>query len=137
MTESATPEFQLEDDRSESMAPYQYEPLPTREHTRVLVLEPDPNDDNELPLVASLRLLDLRDEDSEPFEAISYVWGSPEKTHVIVVDGHRMPITANLWEALGQTRLYDQPRRLWADAICIDQSNDIEKGQQVAEMGQI
>lgn len=130
-------ELNSKDGRSEVVASYQYEPLPTREHTRVLALEPGPNDDSELPLVGSLKLLDLCDEDSEPFEAISYVWGPPEKTHVILLDGHPMRITASLRGALLQTRRVDQPRRLWADAICINQSDKDEKGHQVAAMGRV
>ena len=116
---------------------FQYEPLPTREHTRVLVLEPGPRCDITSPLVGSLRLLDLCDANSEPFEAISYVWGPPARTHVILVDGHPLPMTASLRDALLQTRLPDQSRTLWADAICINQSDHAEKGHQVAVMARI
>ncbi|POS71226.1 hypothetical protein DHEL01_v210379 [Diaporthe helianthi] len=123
------------------MAPYRYDidPLPPLGYIRVLVLQPGPNDDNECPLAGSLKLLAIDDADSEPFkfEAISYVWGSREKSHVILVDGQLLRITASLREALLQTRLPDRSRRLWADAICIDQSDDIEKGHQVFSMGRI
>lgn len=118
---------------------YQYEPLPSHEHTRVLVLEPGPNnsDNNVTPLVGSLRLFDLCDKTLEPFEAISYVWGPRSRTHVILIGGRPLPITASLRNALLQTRLPDRPRTLWADAICIDQSDRTEKGHQVAAMGRI
>jgi hypothetical protein len=36
-----------------------------------------------------------------------------------------------------QVRLADRPRILWADAICINQNNDAERGNQVALMGRI
>lgn len=126
-----------QDSRRQIVASYKYEPLPTREHTRVLILEPGPDDDIENPLVGSLRLLDLCDAYSEPFEAISYVWGPPARTHVILVDGHPLPITASLRGALLQTRLPDRPRTLWADAICINQWDHNEKGHQVGAMGRI
>lgn len=136
LAESKSKDGQLGFTKSET---YEYKPLPTREHTRVLVLEPGPNDsdDDGNALVGSLRLLDLCDVDSEPFEAISYVWGWPASTHSILVDGHPLGITPSLRSALLQTRLPDRSRTLWADAICIDQSDEIEKGHQVAAMGRI
>lgn len=130
-------ELHSQDGRKDIVASYQHEPLPTREHTRVLILGPGPNDDNMSPLVGSLRLLDLCDADSEPFEAISYVWGPPARTHVVLVDGHPLPITASLRGALLQTRLPDRPRTIWADAICINQWDHNEKGHQVGLMGRI
>jgi hypothetical protein len=47
------------------------------------------------------------------------------------------PITRSLWEALLQLRQKDQPRRLWIDALCIDQSDPVERGHQVAFMADI
>ncbi|KAG8162745.1 hypothetical protein KVR01_007223 [Diaporthe batatas] len=141
MAGTAEPEPNNGQSKLAVMAPYRYElvPLPTSEHTRVLVLQPGPNDDERCPLSGSLKLLDIADADSEPFkfEAISYVWGRPKKSRVIIIDGQLLRITRSLRRALLQTRLPDRPRRLWADGICINQSDDTEKGHQVAAMGRI
>jgi len=46
-------------------------------------------------------------------------------------------VTRNLHAALNRLRLPDKPRTLWVDAICIDQADVVEKGHQVALMGEI
>jgi len=69
------------------------------------------------------------------FAAISYVWGSPEKSHMISCNEMRMAITENLRVALLQVRHSTEPLTLWADGICINQDDNVEKGHQVALMG--
>lgn len=46
-------------------------------------------------------------------------------------------ITKNLDTALRHLRHKDEPRLIWIDALCIDQTNDEEKSKQVAVMGRI
>ncbi|KAI1439857.1 heterokaryon incompatibility protein-domain-containing protein [Annulohypoxylon stygium] len=114
---------------------YTYEPLPKGDYFRLLNLEPGVGDE---PLVTSIHTSELRSNSHEyHFEAISYVWGSDTKDQVITVDGSPLPITSNLRDSLRQVRLPDKPRQIWADSICIDQTNNAEKGQQVAAMGRI
>jgi hypothetical protein len=48
-----------------------------------------------------------------------------------------MKITRNLYAVLQQMRSQDTPKRFWADAVCINQSNLPEKGKQVDMMGAI
>jgi hypothetical protein len=48
-----------------------------------------------------------------------------------------MTITKGLFEALCALRQTVSTRRLWADAICINQKDDIEKGHQVKKMGKV
>ena len=71
------------------------------------------------------------------YEAISYVWGDPSQTTSILCDNHLIHITANLHGVLRQIRHASEARIVWADAICIDQANDVEKGHQVNLMGLI
>ena len=77
------------------------------------------------------------------YNAISYTWGDDAVLHEIAVelDGHVEPTTIqireNLWCCLQQLRNKDEHRLLWADAICINQNDIDEKGQQVSIMGQI
>lgn len=76
------------------------------------------------------------------FLALSYVWGHPElpegePCHSITVDGCPVEVTPNLYYALAQLSQSCRVRqgfKLWTDAICIDQENAEEKGQQIARM---
>ncbi|KAM5382992.1 hypothetical protein ACJA88_003525 [Fusarium oxysporum] len=82
-----------------------------------------------------------------PYKALSYTWGGdkhrpggPESLPRVWVDNQefdKSQLTDNLFAALRQIRQIDQDVILWADAICIDQSNDTEKGHQVNQMGAI
>lgn len=71
------------------------------------------------------------------YHAISYVWGSPNDTVFILVNGRRMKVRRNCEYALKQSAWYGGARYIWCDAICIDQTNDDEKGHQVYMMGDI
>lgn len=113
---------------------YKYEPLLRETHIRLLILNPGTGEDI---LVGSIKVVDLDDPMLDPFEAISYVWGSPEKDQAMLIDGRPLPITTSLREALLQTRLPERPRILWADSVCINQDDSIEKGHQVFAMGRI
>jgi Heterokaryon incompatibility protein (HET) len=52
------------------------------------------------------------------YEALSYVWGDPNDTRPIIVDGWEVQVTANLEPALRRLRYPDIPRVLWVDAVC-------------------
>jgi hypothetical protein len=72
-----------------------------------------------------------------PYEALSYVWGSNELVECILLDRKRLWVTDNLYSALHGLRLRDRDRFLWIDAICINQADKEEQGQQVRQMGTI
>ncbi|RKK69359.1 hypothetical protein BFJ69_g12783 [Fusarium oxysporum] len=79
-------------------------------------------------------------ENPTSYEAVSYTWakgnGKREKDHTIFI-GNRwdiLPITENCFDALQNCRLNDRDRRLWVDAICINQSNISERTHQVGMM---
>ncbi|KAK6956388.1 hypothetical protein Daesc_001665 [Daldinia eschscholtzii] len=71
------------------------------------------------------------------FEALSYVWGDVNDTLPIEVLGQEFRVTRNLESALRHLRDSDQIRRLWVDAICIDQNDNLERSHQVAMMDMI
>ena len=50
------------------------------------------------------------------------------------VEGQDFPMTGNLLGALQHLRFQDQERRLWVDALCIDQSAISERNSQVSHM---
>jgi hypothetical protein len=71
------------------------------------------------------------------FEALSYTWGDPTPCHVIKCNGHDLPIANNLHHALQYLRLADRPMSVWIDAICINQHDIAEKGEQIRHMYKI
>jgi hypothetical protein len=75
--------------------------------------------------------------DCPEYEALSYVWGDPTKTVPIAVGDESLNVTDNLKSALLHLRREFEPRVLWVDAMCIDQSNAGERAQQVGFMRDI
>lgn len=87
------------------------------------------------------------------YEALSYVWGSEEDQKSIYVrtddksndsspsssigNIRRLLVTANLHAALLHLRDGLFERIMWIDAICINQKDNVEKGQQVQFMAEI
>ncbi|KAK0745145.1 heterokaryon incompatibility protein-domain-containing protein [Apiosordaria backusii] len=71
------------------------------------------------------------------YEAISYVWGSPERERDVFINGFLFGVTKSLYEALWYLQLEDEDRVIWVDAICIDQKNEVERGHQVRHMGDV
>jgi hypothetical protein len=69
-----------------------------------------------------------------PFEAVSYVWGAPVFPQRIFCNGSAIEITQNLYDALICLRDADMARRLWVDAVCINQKDNDEKSKQIPLM---
>ncbi|KAF5658142.1 heterokaryon incompatibility protein (het-6OR allele) [Fusarium denticulatum] len=82
-------------------------------------------------------------ESGAAYEALSYTWGKPDISshrNIEIISngiGHSMSISSSLFIALRQLRRSNASRVVWADAICINQDDVKERGQQVALMGQI
>ncbi|KAF2431651.1 hypothetical protein EJ08DRAFT_669800 [Tothia fuscella] len=73
------------------------------------------------------------------YEALSYVWGTSQNpVNIGIGSGNdSLSVTQSLAIALPHLRYTDREKVLWIDAICIDQSNVQERGQQVEIMGDI
>jgi ankyrin repeat protein len=71
------------------------------------------------------------------YAALSYTWGGQLKPCEIVINGSKLAVTKNAYLALRDLRYKDKDRVLWIDTLCIDQSNDKEKGLQIQHMGSI
>jgi len=75
--------------------------------------------------------------------ALSYTWGDPKilkSIHINSVNNKNkrtFEVTVNLDTALRHIRQERNPVRIWADAICINQSDEIEKTGQVLLMRDI
>ncbi|KAG8164356.1 hypothetical protein KVR01_006274 [Diaporthe batatas] len=76
------------------------------------------------------------------YEALSYAWGFTESRNVIYVqcpdgDHRKILVTENLALALRDLRFTAARRRLWIDAICINQEDIKERSAQVQIMTSI
>jgi hypothetical protein len=77
------------------------------------------------------------------FTTISYCAGDPRNIRSVLVNGEPFNAFANLDHALRQARHFwmthraDRELLLWADQVCINQSNKSERSHQVGFMGEI
>jgi Heterokaryon incompatibility protein (HET) len=73
---------------------------------------------------------------NDNYTCLSYAWGdSPECE--IYVNGELFPVKRNLWEYLRHAREACVTQDLWIDAICVNQSSEEERADQVSIMGDI
>lgn len=70
------------------------------------------------------------------YTAISYMWGSPEDTKTITINGVPVAVGKNLTAALDRLRssLVD---KVWIDAICINQDDIDERNAQILRIRDI
>lgn len=109
-----------------------YEPIDSeRYEARVISLEPG---DDESPIRGTLTKISLLE--VPRYHALSYCWGGQATETGAVINGVQTSITRNLDQALRYARRQDI-RTVWADALCINQSDTAEKNKQVGNMGQI
>ncbi|KAF2714056.1 HET-domain-containing protein [Pleomassaria siparia CBS 279.74] len=111
--------------------PYEYHTLPDGCIRLLKILPGHWNDPLRCQLVPVVLCED------HPYEAISYTWGDSTDTSEIECDQQILTITNNLKDALFRLRAVLRERIVWADAICINQDNTVEKTQQVRLMGLI
>lgn len=134
----------------------------TESEVRLLYLYPGRFEET---LIASLVTINEAQLGSEefPYSAISYAWGTGVESEIVMIqddptlpkpdlynettDGYlttkalqyikAFKIRPNLYEALRHMRDERETITVWADAICIDQSNTKERSSQVSKMGSI
>ncbi|KAK4443436.1 heterokaryon incompatibility protein-domain-containing protein [Podospora aff. communis PSN243] len=94
-------------------------------------------------LKCDLHVVSLADDDMPQFTALSYVWGKPTLTEPILLNGQKALITPALHGALRAVKRHWRkifPHRdvasfrLWADGLCINQSDSSERNHQVQMM---
>lgn len=123
------------DKESNKSRPFYHQPLP--DPARYIRLLEITHLDPFAPIQIHCRLTFRRLHTAPRYHAISYTWGDPSATTVILLNGRRMRIRANCAAVLAQAKRHGKARFYWCDALCIDQANDSEKGHQVAMMGTV
>ncbi|KAJ4197095.1 hypothetical protein NW759_016358 [Fusarium solani] len=111
---------------------FTYTEIPQGGFFRLLKIYPGSADD---PLVCDLFVAEI--DTAPPYTALSYVWGDPTKSAEIICSDHVCHIGQSLSDGLRRMRDADEDRIAWADAICINQNDNVEKGHQVDLMGVI
>lgn len=114
-----------------------YRPLDAdRGEIRIIELLPGSFDSD---IRCHLKYTTLDSPESIPYEALSYVWGKPDFTEPLEFEGHQVLVTKNLATALRHLRpdANGSPRRIWVDAICINQNDVAERNHQVTIMKDI
>lgn len=119
------------------MEAYTWDPLPdSKTWIRILSLE---RGEVNQQLVGSLDSAIIGSE--VRYDATSYCVGPTDTHHQILLRKqdkcYALPITGSLFEMLRRFRSLTETRRLWIDAVCIDQTNNQEKGDQIMLMHKI
>ncbi|KAK3647274.1 hypothetical protein LTR56_008105 [Elasticomyces elasticus] len=81
-----------------------------------------------------LRAVRLAKRSRPIYNTVSYVWGDEKEQRTIYLDGKPSKTTASPEQVLRRLRLKSGDRILWTDALCINQSDVGERGEQVALM---
>jgi len=118
----------------DSLEEFGYPPLPpNRKQIRLLLLHSQiPFFDLKAELVCCS--LDV----APPYEAISYVWGADlRKPHPVILNNRQFYVSTNVFHILCRRSSLFRPSFLWIDSICINQSDDSERSQQVKMMRDI
>jgi hypothetical protein len=111
-----------------------YQPLQVTKTIRIIWLQPLATKDT-----ASDVQIDLDEaflDNCLSFEAVSYTWDGQQPDVQITCCGKALLVTKNCHSILRGLRRRE-PRALWIDVICIDQSSNEERNNQVRLMGDI
>ncbi|TGO37302.1 hypothetical protein BHYA_0100g00020 [Botrytis hyacinthi] len=114
------------------MTPYSQPLSLSNREIRILILQPLSQG---TPIQCTVETISLLSHPS--YEALSYVWGDASIRQTITFNDTSFSVTENLAIALHHLRLPLEPRRLWVDAICINQSDIKERNEQVTLMAEI
>jgi hypothetical protein len=109
---------------------FEFQELENSGDFRVLRLHPAKSRSE--PIIFDLEHLSL----SEPpkFDAISYTWDGQAFEHEAYSSGKRFLITRNCRDILVNMRLPNHSCMLWIDQICIDQSSEKDRSNNICQM---
>lgn len=117
---------------------FNYKKLSSSDAFRLLLLHPSRDSKAQVKCTLQHKTLSTYNYSlTEPYTALSYVWGETSNLRNIQVDASQVWVTKNLETALRCIRDKEYALLVWADAICINQTDIPEKGAQVRQMGLI
>jgi hypothetical protein len=100
--------------RQGSPSPYQWSSLPSPKLIRLLDVEPAP-----LHSQTSCSIRRPVFEECSGYEALSYVWGTAEKDHVLFYGNEYIRVAATVQSAIQTLRYPDWSRTPWIGSICM------------------
>ncbi|KAI4945584.1 hypothetical protein J4E91_007927 [Alternaria rosae] len=111
---------------------YHCESLAAPDHIRLITIVPGERG-------SAIKLgIERADINSHPkYECLSYAWGTDGPDRSITINDSSLFVTATLYVALEHLRDASQERKIWIDAICINQKDITERNSQVAIMRKI
>lgn len=107
-------------------------PLEAKGSIRLVEIQHDPDTDE---VEVSMTCASLDDSDLH-YCCLSYAWGDASDQRNLICNGTVFPVTRNLWAALRRLQRRGWGR-VWVDALCINQSDDVERAEQVKQMKRI
>ncbi|KAF4467774.1 heterokaryon incompatibility [Fusarium albosuccineum] len=110
---------------------FSYKPL-NKGDIRLLMLHPGKEDAQLRAVVYHSPLLV-----TNSFQAISYTWGSAELSHTLWTPDGNVRVTESLYATLRCIRHEKQALAVWADGVCINQSDKKEKPEQIWLLPQV
>lgn len=146
LTSNTRPVFDDEPDIDLSL--YEYSPLPATGWIRLLrftihtiednvgdgedALESEIDECSPDDLQCEINEYPLDAAETLGYKALSYAWGHPYRTHHVICNDARIPITANLadWFRHCEPGVH----LFWIDAVCINQTDKQERAAQVEQM---
>jgi hypothetical protein len=89
------------------------------------------------PIECELQHTSLQSKDRPEYETVSYCWGDATEKATIVLHGVETSVPLSSKTVLARIREAKKDRLVWIDAVCINQDDVAERGQQVALMEEI
>jgi len=89
------------------------------------------------PITCAFQIVSLTTKPVPRYTALSYTWGNANCSSDIFVNGTKRGVSPNLASALRHLRHQKETISLWADAVCINQADDLEKTAQLFIMDDI
>lgn len=116
---------------------FKYAPLKSDRDIRLIHVPPAYKHDVGIIGAPGLSMRHINLTDSPSYTALSYKWGLPGETEIIIINHRSLSVQANLRPMIQALCSQTQSRSFWIDAICINQQDNDERGHQVMLMGEI
>ena len=118
---------------------FEYHPLPGPNSIRLLTIYPSRTFGD--PIECKIEVASLNGSGRVNYVALSYSWGMHADgealfNRFLLIHGKVKYVTQNLFEGILRLRRYADPcpLRIWIDAVCINQSNHVERTYRISRM---